>query len=369
MKIEFYKKMQNEAVKIVLIKWFYEFKKKKKNRKNKLIIDIVFYLFHTQDVISNGRINTKFIESTTTSSTPVLSVPSISSIPNPNALDHDFGYPKNKPSILVHYNAEPIDGNKYIPPVTTIAPPITTYKPVYSSTTTILPPTSTPAYVSSTTTPQPLLAVSPLVVPSKYFVPPIYGGGDAGDSPIIRIRPYTPLPTPIAAYTIEQINNELQPPASSAISLNDVGPSVPYAPISVTIPTTFSESTTVSPISSTAAVPLFNRHSFYRGASKRPIAYYPPNQLDFGNGIDDKKRYDHYNARVPAGFSYFLPRHYHEETFGEANANNRDGSYGYIDPFGIRRVVYYHATPDGGFRVRKNNRYVGFNAKPYDSKK
>lgn len=298
----------------------------------------------------------------------MLSIPSISSIPNPNALDSDFGYPKNKPSILVHYNSEPIDGGKYIPPVTTIAPPVTTYRPFYSSTTTILPPTSTPAYISSTTTPQPPISVqNPLVVPSKYFLPPPFS--DAGDSPIIRIRPYTPLPTPIAAYTIEQINNELQPPVSSAISLNDVGPSVPYAPISVTLPTTFG-STTVSPISSTAGViPLFNRHSFYRGASKRPIAYYPQNQLDFGNGIDDKKRFDRYNARISNGFSYFLPRHYHEETYNEANANNRDGSYGYIDPFGIRRVVYYHATPEGGFRVRKNNRYVGFNAKPYDSKK
>lgn len=319
-----------------------------------------------QDVISNGRINTKFIESTTTtSSTPVLSIPSISSIPNPNALDPDFGYPKNKPSILVHYNAEPIDGNKYIPPTaTTIEPPVTTYRPVYSSTTTLLPPTSSVAYFSSTTTPSPPIAVqNPLIAPSKYFLPPI---GD--DSPIIRIRPYTPLPTPIAAYTIEQINNELQPPLSSAISLNDVGPS--YAPIShVTQPTTFG-STTLSPIASTAAVvPLFNRHSFYRGASKRPIGFYPSNQLDFGNGIDDKKRFDRYNARIANDFGYFLPRHYHEETYGEANANNRDGSYGYIDPFGIRRVVYYHATPDGGFKVRKNNRYVGFNAKPYDSKK
>lgn len=296
----------------------------------------------------------------------MLSIPSISSIPNPNALDNDFGYPKNKPpSILVHYNAEPIDGhNKYIPPSTTIAPPVTTYRPIYSSTTTILPPTSTAAYISSTSTPHPPLSVQPISVPSKYFLPPL---SSFDDSPIIRIKPYTPAP--IAAYTIEQINNELQPPISSAISLNDVGPSVPYGPIAVTIPTTYG-STTASPISSTiAAVPLFNRHSYYRGASKRPIAYYSPNQLDFGNGIDDKKRFDRYNARIANGFSYYLPRHYHEETYREANADNRDGSFGYIDPFGIRRVVYYHASPESGFKVRKNNRYVGFHAKPYDSKK
>lgn len=298
----------------------------------------------------------------------MLSIPSISSIPNPNALDNDFGYPKNKPSILVHYNAEPIDGNKYISPATTISPPpITTYKPFFSSTSTSLPPTSTATYFSSTTTPQPPLEVqNPVSVPSKYFLPPF---NEPNDSPIVRIQSYTPLPTPIAAYTIDQINNELQPPASSAISLNDVESSVPYAPIAATVPTTFG-SATVSPISSTASVvPLFNRHSYYRGASKRPIAYYPSNQLDFGNGIDDKKHFDRYNARISNGFSYYLPRHYHEETYQQANANNRDGSFGYIDPFGIRRVVYYHASPDGGFKVRKNNRYVGFNAKPYDSKK
>lgn len=298
----------------------------------------------------------------------MLSVPSIASLPNPNALDNDFGYPKNKsPSILVHYNAEPIDGHHLNDK--TYIPPVTTYRPAYfSSTTTVLPPTSPAAYISSTTTPQPPLAgPNPLSAPSKYFLPPFDA---ANDSPIIRIQPYAPQSTPIAAYTIEQIN-ELQQPVSSAISLNDVGPGVPFAPIVVTTPSTF-DSSTVSPISSTAAaaVPLYNRHAHYRGNAKRPIPYYQANnQLDFSNGIDDIKKIDRYNARVPNGFGYFLPRQYHEETYREANANNRDGSFGYIDPFGIRRVVYYHASPDGGFKVRKNNRYVGFNAKPYDSKK
>lgn len=175
--------------------------------------------------------------------------------------------------------------------------------------------------------------------------------------------------TPIAAYTIDQINNELRQPIPSAISLDDVGPSAPFAPIVVTSPTSFGGSSTISPISSTAAaLPQYNRQLPYN-RDKRPIAYYQPNQLDIGNGIDELRKYDRYNARTPNGFGYFLPRHYHEETYHEANPNNRDGSFGYIDPFGIRRVVYYHASPDGGFKVRKNNRYVGFNAKPYDSKK
>lgn len=288
----------------------------------------------------------------------------------------------------MHYNAEPIDGSNvlnrgYIP--------VTTYRPVFSSTTptpsspiptsTVLPPigsSSTPAYLSSPiTTPQPPIAVSsPITVPSKYFELPQYNAND--DSPIIRIKPYTLQSTPIAAYTIDQINNELRQPNPSPISLDDVGPSAPFTPIVVTSPTSFGDrSSTISPISSTDAAveSQYNRRlPFNRGGvvDKRPIAYYGPNQWDIsGNGIDELRKYDRYNARTPNGFGYFLPRHYHEETYREvnANANARDGSFGYIDPFGIRRVIYYHASPDGGFKVRKNNRYVGFNAKPYDSKK
>lgn len=337
--------------------------------------------------MSNGRINTKFLESTTTSSTPVLAVPSISS--RPNAIDNDYGYRKNRPppSILVHYNAEPIDGSS--PHHDRGFVPITTYRPVFSSTTptpiaasltptsTALPPisSSTPvSFISSPiTTPQPPISLSPSpnTVPAKYFEPPQYNNNN---SPIIRIKPYPAQPTPIAAYTIDQINNELRQPIPSAISLDDVGPSAPFAPIVVTSPvtTSFGGPSTISPIASTTAsiVPHYNRRLPYHSRDgKRPIPYYQPNQLDIGNGIDEIRKYDRYNARTPNGFGYFLPRQYHEETYHDANVNNRDGSFGYIDPFGIRRVVYYHAAPDTGFKVRKNNRYVGFNAKPYDSKK
>jgi len=64
------------------------------------------------------------------------------------------------------------------------------------------------------------------------------------------------------------------------------------------------------------------------------------------------------------GFQYYLRRHYHEE---ERGADGNVGSFGYIDPFGIRRVIYYKTDPfTGGFLHKKNNRYVGFNATPYD---
>lgn len=64
------------------------------------------------------------------------------------------------------------------------------------------------------------------------------------------------------------------------------------------------------------------------------------------------------------GFRYYLPRHYHEEE--TLPGEQRAGSFGYVDPFGIRRVIYYNANPGSGFVHRKNNRYVGLNSTPYD---
>ncbi|CAH1715431.1 unnamed protein product [Aphis gossypii] len=68
---------------------------------------------------------------------------------------------------------------------------------------------------------------------------------------------------------------------------------------------------------------------------------------------------------VRNGFKYYLPRHYHEEQSDDAG-DTRTGSFGYVDPFGIRRVVYYNTAPGTGFVHRKNNRYVGLDAEPYD---
>lgn len=64
------------------------------------------------------------------------------------------------------------------------------------------------------------------------------------------------------------------------------------------------------------------------------------------------------------GFRYYIPRAYHEEQ--TLPGDKRTGSFGYIDPFGIRRVIYYNTAPGTGFQHRKNNRYVGFQATPYD---
>ena len=64
------------------------------------------------------------------------------------------------------------------------------------------------------------------------------------------------------------------------------------------------------------------------------------------------------------GFRYLLPHQYHEEE--QINETKKAGSFGYVDPFGIRRVVYYNASPEKGFIHRNHNRYVGLGAQPFD---
>lgn len=85
---------------------------------------------------------------------------------------------------------------------------------------------------------------------------------------------------------------------------------------------------------------------------------------NLGNGYENQySQYDGVSV-TKHGFRYFLPRQYHEEE--QVGSQKRAGSFGYIDPFGIRRVIYYNASPQNGFVHRKNNRYVGFQATPYD---
>lgn len=83
-----------------------------------------------------------------------------------------------------------------------------------------------------------------------------------------------------------------------------------------------------------------------------------------GNGYDPQYPYYDGVSVTNDGFRYYLPRQYHEEQ--NLPGDKRDGSFGYIDPFGIRRVIYYNTAPGTGFQHRKNNRYVGFDATPYD---
>lgn len=130
----------------------------------------------------------------------------------------------------------------------------------------------------------------------------------------------------------------------------------------------YSSSTTPKPFVdsndlSNSIEPMFNRNS-YR-FNNRPTTQHPYDYNNhIGNGYDKQLPLYDGIASTSKGFRYVLPRLYHEED--NTNPNEREGSFGYIDPFGIRRVIYYNASPRDGFRFRKNNRYVGFNATPYD---
>ncbi|CAH2075254.1 unnamed protein product, partial [Iphiclides podalirius] len=84
----------------------------------------------------------------------------------------------------------------------------------------------------------------------------------------------------------------------------------------------------------------------------------------FGDGYTPQFPLYDGSANKGSGFRYYLPKQYHEEA--TQNADERIGSFGYVDPFGIRRVIYYNTSPGEGFQIRKNNRYVGHDATPYD---
>lgn len=114
--------------------------------------------------------------------------------------------------------------------------------------------------------------------------------------------------------------------------------------------------------SSTAPPPLYEQplrpHTF------RP-AYRKVVDMSGPDAAATEAQYDGVSF-VRNGFKYYLPRHYHEEQSSDGTGDTRAGSYGYVDPFGIRRVVYYNTAPGTGFVHRKNNRYVGLDAEPYD---
>ncbi|BES93236.1 Insect cuticle protein [Nesidiocoris tenuis] len=125
---------------------------------------------------------------------------------------------------------------------------------------------------------------------------------------------------------------------------------------------------------STTAAPSTTTAEYVRPVTFRPY-YGSPNSLVVLNkkpayearyepaGSSLSTRYDGVSF-THNGFRYYLPRQYHEEE--TLPGDQRTGSFGYIDPFGIRRVVYYNTSPGSGFVHRKNNRYVGFQSTPYD---
>lgn len=134
-----------------------------------------------------------------------------------------------------------------------------------------------------------------------------------------------------------------------------------------------SRPTYAPPIAATQSTKDYDRNegSYYGGNSLQPVQVLQP-----PSSISDSSRRSQSNLEdgiypgnevhtTANGFEYYLKRQYHEEE--REPSGESVGSFGYIDPFGIRRVIYYKTDPQsGGFVHKKNNRYVGFNAKPYD---
>lgn len=296
------------------------------------------------------------------------------SLSNFNDLNHNvLSYPTNdfshvqKPSI---YYQPPLDDSlknheNSLPPIIVI-------------------PTSTPATIEDQSHLPPIV-IHPSSSPSQNHVnnvkdesdlPPIAYYPTSTVKPLVKDESHLP---PIAFYPSTErpldfnsviplssttapnhhnvLSNDLLPPRNSDDSYDAVIPITSRPKISYRPSTYRHESSTERTI-----VDYDRNHIDAAASFVSPTYQNNPNNVP----LFDRSKYQQYNGvGVTAnGFRYFLPRQYQEETENKGE-DSRDGSYGYIDPFGIRRVVYYNAGKNG-FITRKNNRYVGFNATPYD---
>ncbi|XP_058466927.1 uncharacterized protein LOC131439655 [Malaya genurostris] len=208
---------------------------------------------------------------------------------------------------------------------------------------------------------------SPLADSSQAHLPPlvIYNSGTRQPNEFENL---TPRPEDSYSY---QLSNDLLPPKQAIYRVIPYSTPFPHrrrlqqerrrpyvTPITITSAAPFIERATPAPKPLVLPISDNNLEPFTRDFLEPPPNY---------QGYQPLRRDDHTYDGVSVtndGFRYYLPRHYHEES--NSGGSTREGSFGYIDPFGIRRVVYYNTAPGKGFVHRKNNRFVGFNATPYD---
>ncbi|PSN42785.1 hypothetical protein C0J52_18128 [Blattella germanica] len=147
-------------------------------------------------------------------------------------------------------------------------------------------------------------------------------------------------------------------PLSASPHYESAIPSYPYLQPQISY-----DSTAVPPYSNE----IINPYASANAATHNQYSLVPIDRRNYeiSNQVayDQRPTYDGISS-THNGFQYYLPRQYHEEA--GSGSSTRVGSFGYIDPFGIRRVIYYNTSPGSGFVHRKNNRYVGFKATPYD---
>lgn len=267
-----------------------------------------------------------------------------------------YYYPKT-PSVFIRPNSHPgdlsndLDQPALIVPSNDLQSPSVIYLP---------PRESNPRLDESHLPPIALIPSSTPAPKDESNLPPIAYYPSSTSKPDIRDESDLP---PIAYYPSSTANplesNNVIPlsstPASVSVSplANGLSPSNDYGVIPIQAKTRFAYRPTYQYASSSSTV--------------RPISDYNRNTIDSSSYQNRGKsqQYPYYDGvGVTAnGFRYYLPRQYQEEVSN--SDGSRDGSFGYVDPFGIRRVVYYNAGRNG-FIHRKNNRYVGFNSTPYD---
>lgn len=271
-----------------------------------------------------------------------------------------YYYPKT-PTVFIRHHSQP-DEN-FLPPSNDLDQPALTVpsNDIHAPSVIYLPPRdeNSPGDESNL----PPIAFIPSSTPApkdESDLPPIAYYPSSTAKPDIRDESNLP---PIAYYPSSTANplesNSVVPLSSTPASVsvkqlsNGLSPSSDYGVIPIQAKTRFAYRPTYQYATSSSTV--------------RPISDYNRNTIDTSSYQNRGKiqQYPYYDGvGVTAnGFRYYLPRQYQEEVSN--NDGSRDGSFGYVDPFGIRRVVYYNAGRNG-FIHRKNNRYVGFNSTPYD---
>lgn len=300
------------------------------------------------------------------STTPAYSndyhLPAVSSTASPyNSHEYNIPYVSSTPAPYHDYHVPSVS--------TTQAPYVSTTESPYTVSSTASPyaGSSTPSF-STESTPSSYISGSSISPYSSndYYASPVTDNsiasstvapyrGDVYDD-YLNSRAYVP-----------QTEKPLEFPSSNLgpISLEDYlksGSEHVQREVAITPHYRFSVSTTPTPLS-----PVYEKTT----EAPRPVTfrpYYNPNVVSSGFQYGDKTphkdvEYDGVSL-THDGFKYYLPKQYHEEE--GSSSSHRAGSFGYVDPFGIRRVIYYNTSPEKGFVHRKNNRYVGFDAPPYD---
>uniref|UniRef100_A0A182P5K7 Cuticle protein 6 n=1 Tax=Anopheles epiroticus TaxID=199890 RepID=A0A182P5K7_9DIPT len=269
-------------------------------------------------------------------------------------------------SVFIRPHSQPI-GSSYHPPSQSVSPPLRHYPATVTAR-----PSPLDLYIPSTTY-TPLvgneLSSTPIAVYAPSSTPsPLRDGSEAHLPPLVIYNSNPSVAVDpsgyIAATTFTPPHRRRRPGSTAERRRRPSS-----EPILITSSRPYIESTTrPTPVSlqslDAGSNPGFNRDLIDPPAQYDRTRYYDENGEELPvRRVGESHPYDGVSV-TNDGFRYYLPRQYHEER--NSASDTRDGSFGYIDPFGIRRVVYYNTGPGKGFVARKNNRFVGFDATPYD---